>query len=113
MHTALACFQGEKRFIGRHMAFARRLLLPLISLVFFAKAADWPQYRGPNLDGTTAEKIRTDWNAKPPTVIWRKTIGPGWSSITVAGGRALTQARIDTPQGAREYCVALDAATGD
>ena len=76
------------------------------------RAADWPQYRGPNHDGSSPEALRTNWAAVPPKVVWRKSIAPAWSSITVSGGRAFTQANRRVSGVAREVCVALNADTG-
>lgn len=73
-----------------------------------AGAADWPQYRGPNFDGSSPETLRTNWTARPPVEVWRKTLAPGWSSPVVAGGRLFTQVR----RNGQEHCLALDAGTG-
>jgi outer membrane protein assembly factor BamB len=53
--------------------------------------AGWPQWRGPNRDGTSPETdLRTDWPAGGPRVLWKQIIGRGFSSVTVAGGRLFT-----------------------
>lgn len=75
-------------------------------------AVDWAQYNGPLGDNSSPESIRTNWTAAPPKVLWRKSIGPGWSSIAVSNGRLFTQERRGTQTGQREFCVALDAASG-
>ena len=75
-------------------------------------AAEWPQYRGPNFDGSTAETIRTNWTEKPLEVVWKRSLQPGWSSPMVAGGRLITQVRGLDQSDPREFCIALDAATG-
>lgn len=77
------------------------------------RPADWPQYHGPLGDGSSPESVRTDWEEQPPRVLWRRPIGPGWSSMAVQHGRVVTQERRQTPSGDREFCLALDAATGD
>ena len=76
------------------------------------RATDWPQYRGPDHDGSSPEPIRTDWSQKPPKVVWKKTVEPAWSSITVSGGRAFTQVNRRISGAQSEVCIALDAGTG-
>ncbi|MBL9172687.1 MAG: PQQ-like beta-propeller repeat protein [Verrucomicrobiales bacterium] len=85
-----------------------RAVVAGILLAGTLQAADWSQYRGPHLDGSTPEAVRTNWAEKPLQTVWKKSLDPGWSSIAVSGGRLVTQVR----KGTREYCVALDAATG-
>ena len=75
-------------------------------------AADWPQYRGPNLDGSTTEKISTPWPAGGPKQIWKAPVTDGFSSFTVSGGKAFTQVLREFDGAPRETVVALDANTG-
>src|ERR1051325_8959703 len=51
-------------------------------------AADWPQWRGPNRDSVSSEEIR--WPAGGPKVIWKASVGIGFSSASVSNGRVYT-----------------------
>ncbi|MDQ3813610.1 MAG: PQQ-like beta-propeller repeat protein, partial [Armatimonadota bacterium] len=72
-------------------------------------AVDWPQYRGPNRDGISPEKGSVgDWPDDGPRVLWKTSIGTGFSSIAVSNGRAYTMGNSDDQD--TVYC--LDAETG-
>ncbi len=75
-------------------------------------AADWPQYRGPDQTGATAEKVLLDWPAGGPKLLWKIPTPNGFSSFAVSGGKAYTQVNRDRDGQPREVCLALDALTG-
>ena len=77
--------------------------------------ADWTQYRGINGDGKSPETIpQVNWAAKPPKVLWKKPTPLGFSSISIAGGRAFTLISEEDKAGTLlETCVAFDADTGE
>src|SRR5262245_12074228 len=54
----------------------------------FARAADWPEFRGPTRDGiSTAKNVPVEWSATE-NVVWKQPIpGSGWSSPVLVDGK--------------------------
>jgi outer membrane protein assembly factor BamB len=58
-------------------------------------AADWPQFLGPQRDGTSPEKGLLDtWPAAGPAVVWQREVGEGYASPVVADGRLVLFHRV-------------------
>lgn len=70
---------------------------------------DWPDFRGPNRDGhAPGEVVRANWSDDPPQALWRRAVGPAWSSIIVVGDLLFTQEQ----RGEQEAVVAYQADDG-
>lgn len=71
---------------------------------------DWPGFRGAARNGqATGVTFSTDWATTPPKALWRRPVGPAWSSFCVVGDYAFTQEQ----RGGEESVVCYRADTGD
>jgi outer membrane protein assembly factor BamB len=89
----------------------RRVLLwgALGLLVCPLPAADWPQFLGPQRNGTVPEKDLTlPWPAGGPRLLWRCPVGEGYSGPVVVGGRLILFHRL----GGEEVVEAMTADRG-
>ncbi|MBA4064359.1 MAG: polyvinylalcohol dehydrogenase [Isosphaera sp.] len=79
-----------------------------------ASAADWPQWRGPNRDGVSAETgLLKAWPKEGPKLLWKADLGGvGYSSPVVAAGRLYVAAATDPDKGTGEFAACLGAADG-
>lgn len=84
--------------------------ISLCACTTIVSAADWPQWRGPNRDGISAETgLLSAWPQGGPPVVWKaEGLGEGYSSLAIAGGRIYTQGQ----RGKQEFVLALDVKTG-
>lgn len=73
-------------------------------------AFDWPQWRGPNRDGISAEKgLLKSWPPDGPPLLWRiEGLGGGFSSVSVSQGKVFTMG----VRGKSTELIALDAQSG-
>jgi len=74
-----------------------------------AARAEWPGFRGPNRDSAIdGVRVNTDWTTSPPVQLWRRQVGPGWSSFAVTGDVLYTQEQ----RGESEEVAAYRVSTG-
>lgn len=92
------------------IVFASNLLITclLVSSVLASSSLgeSWPQYRGPQGNGKSSDSLGNVQNLK---TVWKVPTQLGFSSFSVAKGRAFTQVQIED----METLLALDASTGD
>jgi outer membrane protein assembly factor BamB len=96
--------------IARHTALIGIVAFTGLTAVVSAQNAglDWPQWRGPNRDGTLASF--TEPKAWPESLIrkWKVDVGTGYATPIVVGNRVYAFTRQDE----NEVMRALDAASG-
>ena len=73
----------------KHQVWPYLALAAVVILGAPARASDWPNWRGPLHNGVSSEtNWLSQWPADGPKVLWKASVGAGFSSITVANGRA-------------------------
>ena len=56
------------------------------------KLSNWPGFRGADRSGVIrGVSIDTNWSTAPPAELWRRNVGPGWSSFAISGDVFYTQ----------------------
>lgn len=75
-----------------------------------SKYGSWPQWRGPQRDGKSAETgLSKDWEKNPPKLLWTtEGFGEGYSAVTIADGKLYTTGNF--PEG--QKVIAANAANG-
>jgi len=100
-----------------HKNLTLTVLLLVALFAAYAHAADWPIWRGPDRSGISKEVISTEhWPAGKAPIVWRASVGVGYSSMTVSDGKVYTMGNTgkkDIDESKHKdiiYC--LDANTG-
>ena len=85
-------------------------IISAFSLGIQGAEGDWPQWRGPNRDGASAETgLLREWPANGPGLLWTaRGVGRGYSSVAVVGDKVFTMG--DGPDSGR--VMALDRRDG-
>jgi outer membrane protein assembly factor BamB len=95
-------------------SFSRQaLLISMAAQALFISSAgadDWPQFRGPERDGKSAEKgIIKSWEQKAPKLLWMgEGMGGGYGGLAVVDGMIYTTGNLKDGQGV----VAVNAKDG-
>lgn len=79
---------------------------------------DWPNWRGPQYNGISNEiSWQSDWPPNGPKILWKRSVGTGFSSITVSDSQVYTMGNTGKKGDKKEkehkdvvYC--LNAITG-
>src|SRR5579862_836960 len=89
---------------------ASRWLLGFLAAASLTSGADWPQFMGPNGDGTSTEKgLARTWPVDGPKVLWTVSVGPGYGGAAVREGKVYLLDRVDRK---RDVLRVLDLTTG-
>jgi len=74
-----------------------------------AAGLEWPQWRGVNRDGLSAETgLLDEWPEGGPREIWRIEVGDGYSGVAVVNGKLYTM----WDENGTQFLFCLDALTG-
>jgi outer membrane protein assembly factor BamB len=88
-----------------HMRYAFIVLV----LAGAARAADWPQYLGPTRAGVSSETpLARQWGQDGPKVLWKKSVGSGWSAPVVVAEKLIIFHRVEN----EEVLECLEASSG-
>jgi outer membrane protein assembly factor BamB len=73
-------------------ALNRCFVVLLMGLAGAVMASDWPQWRGPERNAQSNEKLAsTDWQNNPPKHLWTTDgFGEGYASVSIVGGALYT-----------------------
>ncbi len=87
-----------------------RPLCALLSLISsFALAADWPQFRGPELTGSIRGENIIPGEKFGLEIVWKKSLGSGYAGVSIAGELAVTM----FSDAESDILVALNAQSGE
>src|SRR5262245_56315895 len=101
----------------------RTLVIAVLGFIVTSSSAaaqapqrDWLQWRGPHRDAISSETgLLREWPAAGPKLLWNsksvnngKSVGTGWSSLSIAGGRIFTMG----DHGKDGFVFCLDEKTG-
>jgi outer membrane protein assembly factor BamB len=74
-----------------------------------AQPGDWLAFRGGERESVVTGVKLGDWEKNPPKLVWRRPLGPAWSSMIVVDGHLVTQEQ----RGEAEVVACYNATTGE
>jgi len=81
-----------------------------VNELFAATDHDFPGFLGPQRNATIhGVELASDWDQRPPKLLWRHPVGLGWSSFAVIGNAAINLEQ----RGASECVVCYRVTTGE
>lgn len=73
-------------------------------VLFEPRPTDWPQFLGQNRDSHRQRiSVETDWQSRPPKLLWKQAIGEGWSGVSVRGDVGITMEQRDQEEWVSAY----------
>ena len=91
------------------MSIPFRYVLPLTCMTVSVFATDWPQFLGPNRNGSyTGADVSFTWDEKGPARLWKVSVGRGFSGPVVSQSRLFLHQR----KGDAEELLCLEADSG-
>ena len=85
-----------------------RLIFLLLLAGTLRVSAEWPQFLGPNRDGSHPDRLGTNWPAAGPVQLWKRPVGEGFAAPVIADERLVIFHRIAE----QEELACLDAGSG-
>lgn len=71
------------------------LFVLFVAPIASVSAEDWPWFLGPDHTGVSGEtETVLDWTGNPPPVLWKKSIGTGYSAPSVLGDKLVLHHRL-------------------
>ena len=82
----------------------------LLGATLRATAQDWPQFLGPNRNGSTSvTNLAAQWPREGPPVVWQRKVELGFAGPVVSGGKLILIHRIEN----KEIVECLEAKSGN
>jgi outer membrane protein assembly factor BamB len=99
---------------SRHLVPAAAVIVSILGTATSLPADDWPQFRGPNQSGVSAETgLARTWPPNGPRVLWSSPVGKGFGGAAIHGGEVFILDRDPPGQHATNPPPAAPRVTGE